>query len=296
MMTHKRILVALSLTDGRDAAFERALALAKTSGAELYLLHAVPRRRPFSHRAAERLWRAAALNQRATAAGVRARTFEQHGDPADTIVLHAEARNADLIVMGTEPRTGWIRWPRRSVAERVLRRTSRPTLVVRTDETTPASTFTNVLVAVDRAAAASALVDAAARIAAGDRERLTVVHAVAGLESDADVRNRARWVVPEYRRFMLERAQRQLEGTMRPLGVTSDLRVTAGPPAAAIGAQAADVDADLIVVGKSRRPAHLGSTVARLLRRTARPLLIVPAAARAAQTRDGGPAVHRRAA
>jgi nucleotide-binding universal stress UspA family protein len=38
-MTHNRILVALNLTDGPNPAFERALALAKTSGAELYLLH-----------------------------------------------------------------------------------------------------------------------------------------------------------------------------------------------------------------------------------------------------------------
>ena len=43
-MNHKRILVALSLTDGPDPAFERALALAKASGAELYLLHAVQQR------------------------------------------------------------------------------------------------------------------------------------------------------------------------------------------------------------------------------------------------------------
>jgi nucleotide-binding universal stress UspA family protein len=54
-MTHNRILVALNLTDGLDPAFERALALAKTSGAGPYLLHAVPGDQPFSFRAAERL-------------------------------------------------------------------------------------------------------------------------------------------------------------------------------------------------------------------------------------------------
>ena len=41
-MELKRILVAINSPNGRDAAFERALALARASGAELYLLHAVP--------------------------------------------------------------------------------------------------------------------------------------------------------------------------------------------------------------------------------------------------------------
>ena len=41
-MDLKRILVAINSPNGRDAAFERALALARSSGAELYLLHAVP--------------------------------------------------------------------------------------------------------------------------------------------------------------------------------------------------------------------------------------------------------------
>ena len=135
MIKHKRILVALSLSDGRDAPFERALALAKTSGAELYLLHAVPASLPFSYNGAERLQRSTELRERAEAAGVTALTVEQHGDPAEIIVLHADARAVDLIVMGTERRTGWAKLRERSVAKRVLRRTKRPTLVVHSDDT-----------------------------------------------------------------------------------------------------------------------------------------------------------------
>ena len=102
MMNHKRILVALSLSEGRDAAFERALALAKTSGAELYLLHAIPAGQPFSYGAAERLRRSTALRRRAEAAGVRRGRYEQQGDPAEIIVLHADARSVDLVVMGRD--------------------------------------------------------------------------------------------------------------------------------------------------------------------------------------------------
>ena len=133
-MTHNRILVALNLIGGRDAAFERALALARTSGAELYLLHAVPANERFSFRAAERLQRAEAFRQRAEAAGVNAHAVEQRGDAAEIIVLHADARPVDLIVMGTERRPWWARFRRKSIAERVLRRTKRPTLIVPADD------------------------------------------------------------------------------------------------------------------------------------------------------------------
>jgi nucleotide-binding universal stress UspA family protein len=123
-MRHHRILVALGLTTGRDPAFERALALAGTSGAELYLLHAVPANQRFSFRAEERRQRTTHLRMRAEAAGVSVVTTEQHGDPAEIIVLHADARPVDFIVMGSERRTGWARFRQPSVAERVLRPSS----------------------------------------------------------------------------------------------------------------------------------------------------------------------------
>jgi nucleotide-binding universal stress UspA family protein len=110
MMIHKRLLVPLSLSDGRDVAFEHALAMATAWSAELYLLHAVPADERFSYRATERLQRSKELRERAEAAGVSAQWVEQHGDPAEIIVLHADARAVDLIVIGTERRTGWARW------------------------------------------------------------------------------------------------------------------------------------------------------------------------------------------
>ena len=121
-MTFKRILVAVNSPNGRDAAFERGLALAKSAGAELYLLHAVPVNKPFSFRGADRLERMAEMRKRAEDAGVRVQTVEQHGDAAEIIELHSNTREADLIVMGGEARRGWAapgRWsPKRSFAGR----------------------------------------------------------------------------------------------------------------------------------------------------------------------------------
>ena len=278
-MHHKRILVAVSSTEGRDAAFERSLALAKASGSELYLLHAVSPRRSFSFRAAVRLQRASELRTRAEAAGVSAQAFEQHGDPAEIIVLHADARPIDLIVMGTERRTGWARLRQRSVAERVLRRTKRPTLVVGADDAGDEPGFRNVLVGVDLSPGSASLIDAALRFAAGDPQRLTVVHAADGVEAEGDVR-------------------RQIADLIRAsLGpdVTVPAHVGRGRAAEIIRTQASAIDAGLIVMGRSRRWLHLGSTAVRLLRTSDRALLIVPTLT-SSQTRDGEQPTSTRAA
>jgi nucleotide-binding universal stress UspA family protein len=278
-MKHNRILVALSLPDGGDAAFERALTLAKTSGAELYLLHAVPANHPFSFRAAERLQRAADLRKRAEAAGVSVVTAEQHGDPAEIIVLHADARPVDFIVMGTERRTGWARLRQRSVAKRVLRRTKRPTLVVPSDDTPGGSTFENMLIALDLSPASRGLIDRAMDLLGSGVRQLTAIHAVESIEPTGTVRNRARWLVPEYRGLLLGEAHRRLTAVL-PQSVGTDVkptvRVAAGAAAEAIGAHAAEVNADLIVTGRSKRFMGLGSTAVRLMRNTDRALLVVP--------------------
>lgn len=286
-MNHKRILVALNFLDGRDAAFERALALAKASHAELYLLHAVPANDRFSFRAAERLERARELRDRAAMVGVQAQTIEQRGDPAEIIVLHADARPVDLIVMGTERRNRWARWRQRSVAERVLRRTKRPTLVVRSDDTGDGSKFENILVAVDLSPASTGLIDAAVQLSGGTARKLTVVHAVDTIEPGGAFRTRARWMVPEFRGHVLGEARRQLKaliGRSVGSGAKPQLRVATGPAAETIREHAADVNADLIVLGRSPRFLHLGSTAVRILRNTDRALLVIPPTALARTT------------
>jgi nucleotide-binding universal stress UspA family protein len=297
-MKHNRILVALNLTDGRDPAFERALALAKSFEAELYLLHAVPANQPFSFRAEERFKRAAELRKRAEAAGVTAQTVEQHGDPAEIIVLHADARPVDLIVMGSERRSGWARFRQPSVAERVLRRTKRPTLVVPNDDTADSSTFENVLVAVDLSPASRALIEGAKDLLGSGVRQLTAIHAVDSIEPTGALRSRARWLVPEYRGYLLGEARRRLKAVMphsTGTDVTRKLRVAAGAAAETIRAHAADVKADLIVMGRSKRFMHLGSTAVRVLRNTDRALLVIPPTA-AALTVDAEQAMYKRAA
>jgi nucleotide-binding universal stress UspA family protein len=130
MTTIKKILCAIDLTRASRNAFDRALSIARASKARLYVLHAVPVDHPFSWRQRERLELLTRLRERAEREGVPVRTVEQHGDPARTIVLHANARKADLVVLGSNRRRGWQRFREGSVGERVLRRAAWAVLIV----------------------------------------------------------------------------------------------------------------------------------------------------------------------
>jgi nucleotide-binding universal stress UspA family protein len=276
-MNERRILVAANLTNGRDAAFDRALAIARTSGAELYLLHAVPANQRFSIGATERLRRTAEFRDRAERMGVTFQAVEQHGDPAEIIELHANARDVDLIVMGAERhrKPKWLR--RSSITERVLRRSKKPTLVVANDDD-PGSDFDNVLVAVDLSPESKSLVELAMQLPGGDSPRLNIVHVVKGIEAAEAVQSHARWIVPEYRTHLLEDARRQLEAVLEGLPTPADTRVqlATGSAPDAIVDEAKAVNADLIVVGRSDRFRPLGRTALRVLRDDERALLVIP--------------------
>ena len=280
-MELNRILVAINSPNGRDAAFERALALAKASGAELYLLHAVPVNQRFSFRAVERLERMADMRTRAEHAGVRVHSVEQHGDPAEIIELHADARAVDLIVMGGEVRRGWRRRHRSLVAERVIRRTRIPTLVVPSAAPDSPAAFRNVLVALDLSPASKGVLDGAVGLTTGETVQLTVMHAVNEVEAAAAVQSAGWWVVPEPRPDVLEDARHSLEAAVSAVGagVNTHIQVSTGTAASAILQHADDVDADLVAVGRSRGFKMLGSTALRVLRRNDRALLVVPSVA-----------------
>ena len=128
--TFARILCAIDLEKASERAFDRALSLAAAVDAKLFLLHAIPATVQFSSRAKERLQYLTELRERAEAAGVKVRVEEQHGDPARVIVLHANARKVDIVVLGSNRRRGWRRLTEGSVAESVLRRAAWPVLIV----------------------------------------------------------------------------------------------------------------------------------------------------------------------
>jgi len=130
MSTLSRILCAIDLEKASERAFDRALSLAIVGNARLFILHATPANLPFSWRSRERLEYLTELRERAEAKGLKVRVEEQHGDPARVIILHANARNVDIVILGSNRRRGRRRLREGSVAHRVLRRAAWPVLIV----------------------------------------------------------------------------------------------------------------------------------------------------------------------
>ncbi|MEZ5316311.1 MAG: universal stress protein [Vicinamibacterales bacterium] len=137
------VLVAVDFGEASGRAVALAGAIAQRAGAELHAIHAETMDAPayFTAEQVEELLaeRARVLEQgrqylyrfvgERTKARVNA-TIECKA-PADAI-LHA-ADDADLVVMGSHGRRGPSRWWLGSIAERVLRLTRRPLLVVHAD-------------------------------------------------------------------------------------------------------------------------------------------------------------------
>lgn len=73
------------------------------------------------------------LHSRATEAGVEVIEAKLYGHPAETIVRYANDQDVDLIILGTQRRPHEYRALLGSVTDRVLRLTSRPAVVVKTE-------------------------------------------------------------------------------------------------------------------------------------------------------------------
>jgi nucleotide-binding universal stress UspA family protein len=74
------------------------------------------------------------IEQRLSAAGLTVRSEVLEGDPAKEIVDYANEKPINLVVMATHGRSGIGRWAYGSVADKVLRRASRPVFLVRVAE------------------------------------------------------------------------------------------------------------------------------------------------------------------
>jgi nucleotide-binding universal stress UspA family protein len=143
-----RILVPVDFSSHSDRAFRYALRLASRFGASVELIHVVDNPIASGTWTAEEVYvpdllemldrllreaerRLATLKFAAAGDGVSVETRVLTGQPAHTIVEHAETGGFDLVVMGTHGRTGVSHLFVGSVAERVVRRAPCPVLTVR---------------------------------------------------------------------------------------------------------------------------------------------------------------------
>jgi nucleotide-binding universal stress UspA family protein len=282
---HARILVAVDFSEPARAAFDRAIAIARARGAELTAVHAVPVDQPFNERASARIALFARLRQAAQSAGVPFRVSVQHGNPAGVILLHARARRPDLIVIGTHGRTGRARRRDGAIAERVALGATAPVFVVPALRgASPDRPLERIVVGVDFGKASTRALEHALALPRRASTRVTVVHAVPGFAPARVPRYLYRYGVPEFQGLQAKEARARMEEVLRRAAATPapiDLQVVTGDPAAEIARAASTVDADLIVLGITRRGALsrriVGATASRVMQLAGRhPILVVP--------------------
>jgi len=282
-----RILCAVDFSRPARTAFARALALSREHNAELTVVQAVPVTESFNLRGRARMTHIAALRQAAEAEGVTLRVSVQHGDPAGVIMLHANARPFDLVIVGTHQRIGMGRLREGSVAERVVQGVASPVLIVpavsNDGGNVAMAPFGRVVCATDFESASNAAIDMALPIAQKAGGRLTLVHVINGVSPESTSRYAWHFKVPEYHRLLAADAWRRLQEAIPPEARKSGsvhARVVTGTPSDEIVRIADEAQADLIVMGVTSRGAIgrrlIGSTAARVMRRAGCAVLAVP--------------------
>lgn len=144
-MGYERILVPTDGSENAERVIEEAIDVANQYGASvhgLYVLNTgaiaspdVQFREQYVERGEELGAEAVAeVAAAADEAGVSVTTSVVHGTPDDEILEYAADKDVDLIVVGTHGRSGLRHALLGSVAERVIRQSETPVLVVRTSD------------------------------------------------------------------------------------------------------------------------------------------------------------------
>jgi nucleotide-binding universal stress UspA family protein len=222
MANIKHILVATDLSDRSERACERGIRLARERAATVDLLHVVEgglkaqvqeRRRALAEEHLRDWFVSVPETERP---GVRFSV--ETGDPFAVILERAQERNAGLIVLGEPGKKGLKDLFVGTTAERVVRHSDRPVLIVR--QTAPGA-YRRVLIAIDFSDGASRALDAAYEVAP-DAEFLAV-HA---------------WQVPPVGLATRQAVEKAMEEENRLLGrrierqAHDHLVATASPPRA----------------------------------------------------------------
>jgi nucleotide-binding universal stress UspA family protein len=136
---YRKILVPLDGSPLAEKILDQVRGLARLTGAEICLLRAVlvhtlpgidaTERQVEAVREAEEYLQE--LEKGLLAEGFRTSVHVRYGHDAAEILEHAGQDDVDLVAMSTHGRSGLDRWTLGSVAERVVRHSAKPVLLVR---------------------------------------------------------------------------------------------------------------------------------------------------------------------
>ena len=292
----RRILLAVDVEEVRNTAFERAIALARRWSAELFVLHvSSPRpgsRFPLSGEDVEvdridaERSRLRALVRSSKDAGVQLQVITARADdPARAIAAHAHLVTADLIVVPRDLGSSRV-WPTARIAGTVARSAPVPVLIVPPHKGAPersGSLFKTVVVGVDFTVASAMALRVATDLLEHEGGQGTIVHALGMGSALAFSGGEAFGAVDDLHDERAEAEARLAGAIPKNARHCVQPRVLSGSPGQAILDVAAEVDADLVVMGVSRRTRIgellFGSTFRQVTRRSLRPILAIPVAA-----------------
>ena len=305
-MVHIRhILCPVDFSEFSRHAFDRAVAIARSYGAQLTVVHVLPVPSavpalpygpegpgPFGFEAVDRVRALAELPRFLEAdqsIGVPLHYKAAESPSAQKeILLQASRLSADLIVMGTHGRSGFDRFVLGSVAEKTLRTSRVPVLIVppRVPDVVPAGRdpFRSILCAIDFSQDSAHALEYATSLAGHAAGRLTLLHAVEAILVGNDPMGQVNFDVVGYQHALEDSAKADLQKLLpQPIGHGSetDTVVTHGRAYKEILGVATERQADLIVLGVHGRNALdrlvFGSTAEHVVRRATCPVLAVPA-------------------
>lgn len=284
LKSFRRILCATDLTSRSDSALHRAVTLARQTGARLTVVHAIGERPP------GRVMRMQINRAYVQLLSKLENTFNAElefvdvvvraGAPRQVIIDAANEVDADLVVMAP-PRPRRFDWIVGTTAERFIRATSRPLLVVHRPVE---GSYRNVALATDLSNASVPMLRTAARLGVLDHAYATLMHAsqvpyqnmlrAAGVNEDS--------IEHYYLSYQQELAQR-LESMLISAGLAAErthVRVRTDPPAVAIREVIEREQPELLAIGASRwfllKRVFIGSVADQLLRAPMCDMLVIP--------------------
>lgn len=266
----KHVLVAVEPSDD-DASLLIAHRIAESFGASFEALQVVPTAgwpdndptmvRVENGATVQELERRVAERTARTQNGLKATVLR--GDPATSIVSHAKAQGADLIVVGTHGRTGVERLVLGSVAESVIGSAGCSVLVARS----AAPSDGGILAGCDLAARMDPVIGLAGLFSRALSAPLTLLHALEPNMSDAALVASTFFsgVVPpqpdaDTVAALGDAARGSLQAELTAVNLEGRVEVATGPASTLLLARARELPASVIVVGSHHR-----GRVARLL-------------------------------
>jgi nucleotide-binding universal stress UspA family protein len=281
----KRVLVATDLSVRSDRAIRRAILLARRHGAALSLLHVIDDDQPSRLVRAERDAATALVEEQARSIregdGIDCSARVVMGDPFEGIAAAAGEQEPDLVVIGPHRRQALKDVFTGTTAERTIRASRRPVLMA---NAVPASAHRHVLLAVDFSDCSADAVRTVAELGFEAHAAVSVLHVFDAPATPVMARSAAsEEALSSYHAQERDKAAAALKEFLAPLPLAVQSRIAERNVASAaetIRAVAADVGADLLVVGTRGRSGIakmlLGSVAEQVLRTAETDVLAVP--------------------